>query len=768
MLRARIMRANINASPDDIDVTSIWGALRRSGRNLVLTSLLVGAGTFGVLSMMAPRYLSEAQLSIAAKEAANPFASPKSELASAEAIAPRMDKEAINTHVRALMSPDLASRTVGKLQLATKPEFNSALGPVDALDRVSRMAGLGGPRDGESEQDRVLNAFFKRLEVYAAKESRFIGIRVTSSDPELAADIANSLADDYRATLAKATVVETDEVQKALEPKIVRMRDEVQQAEAEVERFKGEKDIFKGGAQRTGLNEQQLAELTGELTKAKSARSEAEARARTARELSKSGAADALPDVQKSPLMQSLAQQRVRLEREISELSATLLPAHPRMRQLHADLEGLKRQIAGEVAKIAESLDKEAKVAAMREQSVTKSLDELKSQVVTASTSEVELRALEAVAKSKRAELERMQSQFEANRARADSRVVPVEAQIISKARASSVPVFPKKGQYALLAMLASLLFGTAWVITRSLLAGARGGMAHGGANPMRRASDRGTGPVDPIAARSAGPAKAIAEPKLEPRAPAAAAMASRVETMERDNEPEPTLSITGEIVEIATVAKLARHIRDAAPSKGGFRTLIAGETNATDCSGEALDLAQELLREGKQVVLIDWATSGQGFARAAGIQAQPGIVDLIGGDASFEDVIQSVPGSQAHVIAAGSGLDLDGPADQLDAERLNLLLDALDEAYDHIIVVGAYEDARLLFETVQGRFDAGVTVGEARRKSVALQDPPGTFLGFEVTDIVLIRFARGEGKATPAQRFVRRGVPSQIEIQPR
>ena len=52
MLRARIMRANINASPDDIDVTSIWGALRRSGRNLLLTSLLVGAGTFGVLSIL--------------------------------------------------------------------------------------------------------------------------------------------------------------------------------------------------------------------------------------------------------------------------------------------------------------------------------------------------------------------------------------------------------------------------------------------------------------------------------------------------------------------------------------------------------------------------------------------------------------------------------------------------------------------------------------------------------------------------------------------
>ena len=757
------MRATTHASPDDIDVTSIWGALKRSGRNLALASVAVGALTYGVLSMMAPRYMSEAQLSIVAKETANPFTTPKGDIGSAESLGQRMDKEAVNTHVRALMSPDLANRIAGELKLATLPEFNNALGPVDAIDRIGRLVGMGGARPGESEQDRILNAYFKRLEVYAAKESRFIGIRFTSTDTELAAVVANALADTYRASLAKQAVVETDEVQKALEPKIVRLREEVQQAEAEVERFKGVKDLFKGGPQRTGLNEQQLGELTGELTKAKAARSEAEARARSARELSKTGAADALADVQKSPLIQSLAQQRVRLEREISELSATLLPAHPRMRQITADLEGLKRQITTEVAKVADSLEKEAKVAALRESSVAKSLEDLKGQVVTTSTSEVELRALEAVAKSKRSELERLQSQFEANRARADSRVVPVEAQIISKARASSVPVFPKKGQYAALASVAMLLFGVAWVITRALLVAARGGSAmRSGAHPLRRSSDRGATAEPVAAARATAPAAVVAEPRLDP----GAKNETRAEPA-ADVAHEPL--VVGEVAEIATITKLARHIRDAAPSKGGFRTLIAGETNVTDAGGEAIDLAQELVRDGKQVVLIDWSTSGEGFARGAGLATEPGIIDLIRGDASFEDVIQSLPGSQAHVIPAGSGLDLEGPEDQLDAERLNLLLDALDEAYDHIIVVGAYEEARLLFETIQGRFDAGVTVGEAKRKAAALQDPPGTFLGFDVTDIVLIRFTRGEGKQTPAQRFLRRTAgAAQIEAQPR
>ncbi|MFN3869717.1 MAG: GumC family protein, partial [Hyphomicrobiaceae bacterium] len=559
-------------------------------------------------------------------------------------------------------------------------------------------------------------------------------------------------------TLAKQTVLETDEVQRALEPKIVRLRDEVQQAEAEVERFKAAKDIFKGGPQGTGLNVQQLGDLTAELTKAKAARSEAEARAKSARELMRAGSAEAQPDVQKSPLIQSLAQQRVRLEREISELSATLLPGHPRMRQLNADLDGLRRQIATEVAKVADSLEKEAKVAAMREASVAKSLDEMKSQVVSTSTSEVELRALEAVAKSKRSELERLQSQYEANKVRADSRAVPVEAQINSTALASSVPVFPKKGPYTALAAVATLLLGIAWVITRALLVGARGGNP---ANPKRRASDHAAPEAMGAAMRAqtqrAGDVAAV------PLAATNRATGSVASKSDRGNV--AAADDAAGVAEISTVARLARQLRAIAPEKGGFRTLVAGETNLIDASTEAIELAEELEREGLQVVLIDWSASGAGFARQSGLATTPGIVDLMLGNASFEDVIQSIPGSSVHVIASGSPLDPDGPADQLDDERLNLLLDALDEAYDHIIVTGRYEEARLLFETIQGRVDAGITVGDLRRKAPALSDPPGTFLGFEVTDIELLRLNRAEVKASSAQKYVRRGGGPQLGV---
>ncbi len=711
------MRVDAHASSDDIDVAKLLAIVRRRLPKLLVLCALVGAATFGLLSLMAPRYVSEAQLAITSKSAANPFADPARPGGSSDSVAVRMDKEAVNTHVRALSSPDLAARIAAEMKLAQRVEFNSALGSEDRLSALMRMIGIGEPRQGESDQDRVLNAYFKRLEVYSPKESRSIGIRFSSSDPELAAAVANKIAETYRELLANQSVVETDEVQKALEPKIAVLSEEVAQAEAEVEEFRGKANIFKGGQQSTGLNEQQLGELTAELSKVQAARSEAEARMNQSREILKSGGAEALPDVQKSPLIQNLVQQRVRAERQISELSATLLPGHPRMRQLNADLAGLKRQIEAEMAKVVDGIAKEAKVAALREESLTRSLNEIKTRIVNTGPDEVKLRSLEANAKSKRAELDRLRAQYEANRVTADSRAVPVEAQIVTTARASTVPVFPKKLPYTLLIMVATLLFGLAISVTRGLLAGVRvGSRAQRDLGAAGRAAlDEDLSPVVFL--------------DVEPDSP------SRVRT----------LSSLGEI---------AHRMEDVKAAGGrGVRTLIAGDVYALNAGEEAVELALKLGAKGLGVIVVDWSPDGGGVLAVANDGA--GIVELIDGAAKFEDVVECLEQSDVHFIRAGR-LHVE-TFWELDPDRVNMILDALDEVYDHIIIVGRREAARRLFEAIQGRFDCGIVVSDAKRRAAAAGDSPNTFLGYEVDDITLIRFERPERQTRLSEQVGRK-----------
>ncbi len=762
------MQQHAAASPDDIDIMQVLSAIRRNMMRLVLATVAAGAITYMLLTMIAPKYTSEAEMAVMARDSGNPFKDPRSAGSNTEALSTRMDKEAINTHIRALQSPDLATQIIKRLGLAEKPEFNSALGPVDSMDELLRKVGIGAPRAGEKEEDRVLNSFFERLAVYNQKDSRVISVRFSSIDPDLAADAPNLLADIYRERLANAKVTENANVQEALGPKIEQLSAEVRAAEAEIATFTTQAGLQRGGAQKTPLGDQQLGDLTTELTRVKAARTAAEARARTARDLMRKGTPEIIPEVQRSTLIQSLIQQKVQVERDMLKASAAMKSAHPVIRQLRADLNAANRQVATEVANVVASLEKEAIVAAEQEASIATSLDEVKVVVADKGGDEAKLRQLEANANSKRGELERLQAQFEANRARADSAAVPVEVQVLTRARPSSVPVSPQKGPLTLLVMAGTLLFGLAGIIISGLSSGARGKAASGARSatlePAEAADTRlpelhETSPVTRTKTRAASDHKA---PSTLPGADtsyaaatsdlAMAAKAARRNTQEaivpvnsntRDEQAGNSM-----ITCMTRAEDVAGAINSAAASnETGFRTLMARGNDPVPAA-VIVELAETIMQDAGQALLIDWAIDGKGIASELGLPRSPGFSDLMRGAASFSNTVSRIPGSPVHLIASGSAF-AEGQ-DGLDADQLNLVLDALDEAYEHIIVVASEPSARILFETIQGRFDAGVAlVGEATARSQTMVRP-GQFLGFDVSDIELLCHAPQSDCASP------------------
>ena len=106
--------------------------------------------------------------------------------------------------------------------------------------------------------------------------------------------------------------------------------------------------------------------------------------------------------------------------------------------------------------KIVDGLAREAKVAGLREEGVRSRIEEAKKRVVGAGGDDVKVRALESLAKSKRSEFERLQMQLEAARTTSDASAVPIEVQIVSRARPSSEKAWPKTGMITLLAMTAT------------------------------------------------------------------------------------------------------------------------------------------------------------------------------------------------------------------------------------------------------------------------------------------------------------------------
>lgn len=206
--------------------------------------------------------------------------------------------------------------------------------------------------------------------------------------------------------------------------------------------------------------------------------------------------------------------------------------------------------------------------------------------------------------------------------------------------------------------------------------------------------------------------------------------------------------------VRVSSIGALARRIVTRSDG-GGYRTLVAGETDLMGISSHAIELAKALTELGQSVILLDWSPEGDGIAHSLSLPQGPGVAELLRGSASFEHIVHRMAGSEAQVI--GAGLFDDGRRLEFDPDRLNLVLDALDEAYDQVIVAGRNQSARDFFSVIDGRIDCGVLVADPARIGSPTRDLPGSYLGFKVAEIDLIRYDR-QFTVSAGQRTLRSG----------
>src|ERR1700761_4900143 len=181
------------APSDDLDLRLVGRALARKRGFIIVPTLLALALSITGVNMLTPRYKSEARILIDGRE--NVFLRPNSER-NEERAAP-LDPEAVTSQVQLVLSRDLARDIIRKNRLAELPEFDVVLHGISPLKSLAAMAGLVRDPLSMSPEERVRDAYYERLTVYAVDKSRVIVIEFQSQDPNLAAQVANSIADGY-------------------------------------------------------------------------------------------------------------------------------------------------------------------------------------------------------------------------------------------------------------------------------------------------------------------------------------------------------------------------------------------------------------------------------------------------------------------------------------------------------------------------------------------------------------------------------------------
>ncbi len=315
----------------------------------------------------------------------------------------------------------------------------------------------------------MLDAYYERLTAYAVDKSRVMVIEFLSRDPELAARVANSIADEYLIFQQAARQDQAKSAGQWLSGEIDSLRKKVADAEDRVEAFRSKSNLFIG-TNSTSLSNQQLGALNTQLNTARGLKSDAESRAKAIRDMLQTGKPVEASEVLNSELVRRLAEQRVTLRAQLAEQSSTLLDQHPRIKELKAQIADLDRQIREEASKISRSLDNDARIAGARVDSLNASLDQLKKQATSTNGQDVQLRALEREAKAQRDLLESYLAKYREATTRENIDAAPADGRIISRAIVSNTPAFPKKLPIVLIATLAALMLTGGYIVTAELL----------------------------------------------------------------------------------------------------------------------------------------------------------------------------------------------------------------------------------------------------------------------------------------------------------
>ena len=179
----------------DLDLHALGQALMRKRGWIIVPTVLAAILSISAVNLITPRFKSEVRILVDGRE--NVFLRPNGERNDDQRSG--LDAEAVTSQVQLLQSRDLAREIIRKNKLAERPEFDPVLQGSSPLKSVLALFGIGRDPLSMSPEERVLDAYYERFTAYAVDKSRVIVVEFQSRDPELAAQVANSIAEGYLA-----------------------------------------------------------------------------------------------------------------------------------------------------------------------------------------------------------------------------------------------------------------------------------------------------------------------------------------------------------------------------------------------------------------------------------------------------------------------------------------------------------------------------------------------------------------------------------------
>ncbi|MFG1209578.1 polysaccharide biosynthesis tyrosine autokinase [Xanthobacter flavus] len=386
----------------EFDVVDLLQVVRRQKAVIAVVAGIVISLAALYCFIAVPQFTATAELLIDAQQARGLEVMPQ--------LTGIVDSSAIDSQVQILQSERISKSVIKELKLVERKKkeiedqgssfLSGTVGLI--LPFLVRSAPLS---DFEIQRE-LIEDFGSRLKVKRIGTSYVIDIDYKAADRQMAAEVANQVAEAYIVDQLESKYQATRRASVWLQDRIAELRDQALAADRTVQDFKAKNNII--DTQRGLISDQQMSELNTQLINARTAVAESQARYERVNSIIRQGGVagtsdEAVTDVLSNEVISRLRTQYLDAVKREADWSKRYGPDHIAVINLNQEIKGLQRSLFTELSRIAETYKSELEISKAREASLSKSLEQMMAQAKLTGQAQVELRELESNAQSYRA-----------------------------------------------------------------------------------------------------------------------------------------------------------------------------------------------------------------------------------------------------------------------------------------------------------------------------------------------------------------------------
>ena len=380
------------------------------------------------------------------------------------------------TRYSVLKSRGLARRTIEALKLSESPEFGGGAARVPrkrsfsitgtVAGAIGWMRSLVSPAppkapdasaSGETaRQSGIVDAFLGRLTVSPVANSRLVFISIASPNPEMAAKLANAHASQYIEQNLQSRFLSTKEASDWLAEQLATERKRLEESELALQKYRETGNAVALEDQQN-IVVQRLTDLNAAYTKARTERIEKEALYSQLKGLQNDQSAlDSFPAILSNTFIQQLKTQLTDLLRQ--QAQSPFGEKHPEMVKLTSAIQSAEARLAGEIAKVVQSVRNEFLSAEAQERSLASALEAQKGDALALNRTGIEYGVLRREAESNRQIYDALMQRSKETGITGELKTSNIR--IVDEAEVPRGPVRPNTSRDLMLGLLGGLVAG--------------------------------------------------------------------------------------------------------------------------------------------------------------------------------------------------------------------------------------------------------------------------------------------------------------------